>query len=122
MDQFLAPETVLKCQFLILGPETDILCQFLEPETDIMGERNYIEEEEVVKTPKPSQATATQPKSNPKQLGCGFDTNIALALRGHSLRGHFFYGDQFTVPGFLWEPILCTCILKICCNKNLLHK
>ena len=28
--------------FLLLGPETDILCQFLEPETDIMGERNYI--------------------------------------------------------------------------------
>ena len=31
----------------------------------------------IVITPKPSQATATQPKSNPKQLGCGFDTKIS---------------------------------------------
>ena len=33
---------------------------------------------DVVITPKPSQATATQPKSNPKQLGCGLDTIIGL--------------------------------------------
>ena len=32
----------------------------------------------IVITPKPSQATATQPKSNPKQLGCGFDMKIGL--------------------------------------------
>ena len=42
MDQFLAPETDTKRQFL--EPETDVKCQFLllGPETDIMGERNYI--------------------------------------------------------------------------------
>ena len=33
---------------------------------------------EIVITPKPSQATATQLKSNPKQLGCEFDMKIAL--------------------------------------------
>ena len=32
----------------------------------------------IVITPKPSQATATQPKSNPKQLSCGFDMIIGL--------------------------------------------
>ena len=42
MCQFLAQETDTKHQFL--GPETDITCQFLvlAPETDIMGEWNYI--------------------------------------------------------------------------------
>ena len=37
MDQFLAPETVTKCQFQVkklLDPETDIMDQFLDPETD----------------------------------------------------------------------------------------
>ena len=33
---------------------------------------------DIVITPKPSKATATQLKSNPKQLGCGFDTIIGL--------------------------------------------
>ena len=43
MDQFLAPETDTKRQFL--EPETDI-CQFLEPETDIMGERNFMDNDQ----------------------------------------------------------------------------
>ena len=48
MDQFLAPETDTKHQFL--GPETVILCQFLvlAPETDIMGERNFMVQSQLV--------------------------------------------------------------------------
>ena len=30
-------------QFLVDHPETDIMDQFLDPETDIMGERTYID-------------------------------------------------------------------------------
>ena len=42
MEQFLEAETHIKFQFLVYHPETDIKDQFLDPETDIMGERNYI--------------------------------------------------------------------------------
>jgi len=41
----------------------------------------------IVITPKPSQTTATQPKSNPKQLGCGFDMKIGLHTTHHPTTG-----------------------------------
>ena len=37
--------------------------------------------------------------------------NIALALRGHSLRDHFFYRDQFIVPGFLRDQFIVLALL-----------
>jgi hypothetical protein len=40
--------------------------------------KKYNLRDNFVITPKPSQATATQPKSNPKQLGCEFDMKIGL--------------------------------------------
>ena len=38
--QILDPETDETCQFLDAHPETDFMDKFLNPETDIMGERN----------------------------------------------------------------------------------
>ena len=52
MVQFLDPETekvtisgpinIKKGSAIFLDPETDKMVQFLAPETDIMGEQNYI--------------------------------------------------------------------------------
>ena len=41
-NQLLDLKTHIKFQFLVDHPETDIKNQFLDPETDIMVERNYI--------------------------------------------------------------------------------
>ena len=41
-NYLLDPKTRIKFQFLVYHPETDIKDQFLDPEIDIMGERNYI--------------------------------------------------------------------------------
>ena len=84
----------------------------------------------------PLSASAIFPKNVTKTTNYGHCTNplliwtsslkvdIALALRGHSLRGHFFYGDQFAVPGFLWEPFFIHVFskfvaTKICCTNTL---
>ena len=41
-NYLLDPETHIKFQFLVYHPETDIKDQFLDPESPIMGKRNYI--------------------------------------------------------------------------------